>query len=76
MPTSDDELQHLNCITDNGISDFKEQGMFSIPNLIHKSILQLKKSKNNKNIGFKSSHLINGRETLPTYIFYRFYSML
>ena len=26
VPTSDDELQQLNCIIDNGISDFKEQG--------------------------------------------------
>ena len=45
VPTSDDELQHLNCIIDNGISDFKEQGMFSTPDLIHKSILQLKRAK-------------------------------
>ena len=59
-PTSDDELQHLNCIIDNGISDFKEQGMFSTPDLIHKSILQLKKSKDDGNVGFKSDHLING----------------
>ena len=57
---SDDELQHLNCIIDNGISDFKEQGMFSTPDLIHKSILQLKKSKDDGNVGLKSDHLING----------------
>ena len=43
------------------ISDFKEQGMFSTPDLIHKSILQLKKSKADGNVGFKSDHLINGR---------------
>ena len=45
VPTSDDVLQHLNCIIDNGISDFKEQGMFSIPDLIPKSILPLKRAK-------------------------------
>ena len=45
IPTSDDGLQHLNCIIDIGISDFKEQGMFFTPDLIYKSILQLKRAK-------------------------------
>ena len=60
VPTSDDELHHLNCIIDSGISDFKERGMFSTPDLIHKSILQLKKSKDDGNVGFKSDPLTNG----------------
>ena len=38
VPTSDAGLQHLNCIIDIGISDFKEQDMFSTPDLIHTSI--------------------------------------
>ena len=45
VPTTDDEIQHLNCIIDNGISDFKERGMLSTPDRIHKSILQLKRAK-------------------------------
>ena len=68
VPTSDDELQHLNCIIDNGISDFKEQGMFSTPDLIHKSILQLKKCKDDGNVGFKSDHLINGGHCLHVFL--------
>ena len=68
VPTSDDELQHLNCIIDNGISDFKEQGMFSTPDLIHKSILQLKKSKDDGNVGFKSDHFINGGHCLHVFL--------
>ena len=68
MPTSDEELQHLNGIIDNGISDFKEQGMFSTPDLIHKSILQLKKSKDDGNVGFKSDHLINGGHCLHAFL--------
>ena len=81
VPTSDDELQHLNCIIGhlnciigNGISDFKEQGMFSTPDLVHKIILQLKKSKDDWNVGFKSDHLINGG--IAYMYFYLFYSML
>ena len=76
VPTSDDQLQHLNCIIENGISDFKEQGMFSTPDLIHKSILQLKKSKDDGNVGFKSDHLINGGGGIAYMYFYLFYSML
>ena len=72
VPTGDDELQHLNCIIDNGISDFKERGMFSTPDLIHKSILLFKKSKDDGNVGFKSDHLINGGGALPTCIFIYF----
>ena len=34
--------------------------MFSTPDLIHKSIVQFKKSKDDGNVGFKSDHLING----------------
>ena len=44
---------NMNCIIDIGIIDFKEQGMFSTPDLIHTSILQLKKSKDDGNVGFK-----------------------
>ena len=57
------------CIIDNVISDFKEQGMFSTLDLIHKSILPLKNSKDDGNVGFKSDHLIN---TNPTCIFIYF----
>ena len=45
--------------------------MFSTPDLIHKSILQLKKSKDDENVGFKSNHLMN-EKTLPTCIFIYF----
>ena len=74
VPTSDAELQHLNCIIDIGISNFKEQGMFSTPDLIHKSILQLEKSKDDRNVGFKSDHLTNGG--IAYMYVYLFYSML
>ena len=76
VPTSDDELQHLNCIIDNGISDFKEQGMFSTPDLIHKSILQFKKSKDDGNVGFKSDHLINGGHCLHVFLYILFNVMI
>ena len=70
VPTSHDELQHLNCIIDNGISDFKEEGMFSTPDLIHKSILHFKKRKDDGNVGFKSDHLINVFAYMYSYLFY------
>ena len=31
--TNNSELQHLNCIVDNDISDFKQQGVFFTPDL-------------------------------------------
>ena len=76
VPTSDAELQHLNCIIDIGISDLKEQGNFSTLYLIHKSILQLKKSKDYGNVGFKSDHLINGEHRLHAFFYILFNVMI
>ena len=45
VPTSDAELQHLNSIINNGISNFKEQGIFLTPDLIHNVFTTLKRAK-------------------------------
>ena len=68
VPTSDDELQHLNSIIDDGISDFKEQSMFSTPDLFPKVFLQLKKCKDDGNVVFKPDHLINWGHCLHVFL--------
>ena len=42
--------------------------LFSPSDLIHKSILQLKKSKDDGNVWFKSDHLINGGHRLHEFL--------